>query len=94
MVLGALMAELDHMRADVCRFPEEDPADVLMRISGLVGRLAEVRVQLLRSGSQRATMLRTKEVDPLREDLELQFKLHSRRVALMEWELKLSGGGT
>jgi hypothetical protein len=86
-------AELDDMRAQVRRFPEEDPADVLMAISGIAGRLAEIRAWLYRDNSQRCTQIRTREVDPLREDLDLQFRLFSRRVALLEWELKLSGGG-
>lgn len=88
-----LEAELDDMRAKVCRFPEEDPADVLATISGLAGRLAELRAQLYRDNSQRAAQLRTREVDPLRDDLDLQFKIHSRRIALLEWELRMSGGG-
>lgn len=87
-------AELDDMRAQVRRFPDEDPADVLMAISGLSGRLAEIRAWLYRDNSQRCTQIRTREVDPLREDLELQFKIFSRRIAVMEWELKLAGGAT
>jgi hypothetical protein len=86
-------AELDDMRARIGRFPDEDPADVLATISGVVGRLAEIRAQLYRDNSQRSTQLRTREVDPLREDLDLLFRVHSRRIALMEWELRLSGGG-
>jgi hypothetical protein len=85
--------ELDEMRARVRSFPDQDPSDVLMVISGVAGRLAEIRAWLYRDNSQRCTQLRTREVDPLREDLELQFKLFSRRIALMEWELKMSGGG-
>lgn len=86
-------AELDEMRARVSQLPNEDPADVLATLSGIAGRLAEIRAQLHRDNSQRCTQLRAREVDPLRDDLELQFKIHSRRIALMEWELRLSGGG-
>lgn len=86
-------SELDDMRARVCGFPDQDPSDVLMVISGLAGRLAEIRAWLYRDNSQRCTQIRTREVDPLRDDLELQFKLFSRRIALLEWELKMSGGG-
>jgi hypothetical protein len=86
-------AELDDMRKQVRAFPDQDPSDVLMAISGIAGRLAEIRAWLYRDNSQRCTQIRTREVDPLRDDLDLQFKLHSRRIALMEWELRLSGGG-
>lgn len=86
-------AELDDMRAQVRGFPDQDPSDVLMAISGIAGRLAEIRAWLYRDNSQRCTQIRTREVDPLREDLDLQFKLFSRRIALLEWELRMSGGG-
>lgn len=93
VIAPGIEAELDDMRARVTGFCDADPADVLATISGIAGRLAEIRAGLLRGNTQRATQLRTREVDPLREDLELQFKIHSRRIALLEWELKLSGGG-
>lgn len=87
------MHELDDMRARVVGFVDEDPADVLAAISGISGRLAEMRAQLQRSNSQRASALRVREVDPLREELDLQFRVWSRRIAVMEWELRLAGGG-
>lgn len=92
-LVGGFETELDDMRARVARFVDDDPADVLATISGLAGRLAEIRAQLYRDNSQRCSQLRTREVDPLRDDLDLQFKIHSRRIALMEWELRLAGGG-
>ncbi len=85
-------AELDGMRAMVREFSNQDPSDVLMAISAIAGRVAEIRAWLYRDNSQRCTQIRTREVDPLREDLDLQFKLFSRRIALMEWELRMSGG--
>ena len=91
-LVRAFMPELDQMRAQVAQFTEKDPDEVLLTISGLSGRLAEIRAQLQRSNSQRCTALRTREVDPLREELDLQFRVWSRRIALMEWEAKLSGG--
>lgn len=92
-LVAAYMDELDQMRSTVTNFANSDPADVLTAISGISGRLAEIRAMLQRSSSQRATALRTKEVDPLREELDLQFRVWSRKIALMEWELRMSGGG-
>lgn len=86
-------AELDDMRGQVTHFGDMDPADVLAAISGIAGRLAEIRSHLYRDNSQRCSQLRTREVDPLRDDLDLQFKIWSRKIALMEWELRMSGGG-
>jgi hypothetical protein len=92
-VIAAFQAELDDARAKVTRFGELDADEVLAMISGIAGRVAEIRAQLWRINTQSCTALRTREVDPLREDLDLQFKLTSRRIALMEWELRMSGGG-
>ena len=82
------------MRARLTDLPNQDPSDVLATLSAIAGRVAEMRAQLYRSNSPRCTALRTREVDPLREDLDLQFRIHSRRIALLEWELKMSTGGT
>jgi hypothetical protein len=87
------LSELDQMRSTVVSFRSMDPSDVLSEISGISGRLAEIRANLQRVNSQRCTALRTREVDPLREELDLQFRVWSRKIALMEWELKMSGGG-
>lgn len=93
VLLVTYMPELDAMRATIMAFKDMDPADVLSEISGISGRLAEMRANLQRNNSQRCTALRTREVDPLREELDLQFRVWSRKIALMEWELRMSGGG-
>jgi hypothetical protein len=92
-MVAAYMAELDAMRADITDFPNHDPSDILARIAGIAGRLSEIRASLYRSNSQRCTALRTREVDPLREDLDLQFRVWSRKIALLEFDLKMSSGG-
>lgn len=93
VLLSTYLPELDQMRAAIMQFRDMDPSDVLSEISGISGRLAEMRAMLQRSNSQRCTALRTREVDPLREELDLQFRVWSRKIALMEWELRMSGGG-
>lgn len=93
VLLAGYMPELDTMRNTIIAFRDMDPSDVLTEISGISGRLAEIRAVLQRHNSQRCTALRTREVDPLREELDLQFRVWSRKIALMEWELRLSGGG-
>jgi hypothetical protein len=92
-MLVSYMQELDSMRATVMSFRTMDPDQVLSEISGISGRLAEMRANLQRNNSQRCTALRTREVDPLREELDLQFRVWSRKIALLEWELRMSGGG-
>lgn len=91
-VIAGYLAELDDARARISHFADLDPDEVLTSISAIAGRLAEIRANLHRDDGPRAQRLRTREVDPLRDDLELHFKVWSRKIALMEWELKLSGG--
>lgn len=91
-LVSGYMAELDTMRATIADFPNRDPSDILSIIAGTAGRLAEIRAQLYRSNSGRCAALRTREVDPLRDDLDLQFRIWSRKIALLEWELKMSTG--
>lgn len=93
MILG-FQQELDEARAQVASFGELDSAEVLGMISGIAGRIGEIRAHLYRMNTQRCAALRTREVDPLREDLELQFKVWSRRIAVLEFDWKISGGGT
>lgn len=90
--LGGFRVELDEYRQAVANFPNAEPSDILVTLSGVSGRLAEIRADLWRSNTQRATALRTREVDPLRDELDFQFRITSRRIALLEWEFKISGG--
>ena len=85
--------ELDEMRAQISQFYVRELDQVLAEIAGHAGRLSEIRAQLYRINSQACTVLRTHEVDPLREDLDLQFKIASRRISYLEFDFKLSGGG-
>jgi hypothetical protein len=91
--LAGYKHELDGFRAHVSTFPDMDPADILAVISGIAGRVAEIRADLMRVNTPRCSRLRTTEIDPLRDDLDFQFRIHSRRIALMEWEFKTSQGG-
>lgn len=91
--LTAYKAELDHFRSLVAGFENDDPGDILPVISGIAGRVAEIRADLVRVNTPRCARLRTTEVDPFREDLDFQFRLWSRKIALLEWELRLAGGG-
>lgn len=93
VLIATYQAELDDARARISAFETYEPSEVLGTISGIAGRVAEMRANLYRLNTQRCAALRTREVDPLREDLELQFRVWSRKIALMEWEFKVSGGG-
>lgn len=85
------MVELDDIYAALPDFPNMEPDQVLLFISGWLARLTGIRAVLQRSGSTRANSLRTKEIDPLIDALDQQFKIHSRLIAMRELDFKVSG---
>lgn len=92
--LTSLRDEIDIYLRTIESFATSDPADVMAQISSIHARLVGIRIGLQRSNSQRATAFRTKEVDPLIEALEFQFKVSSRIIALAEQEWKIAGGAS
>lgn len=90
--LSSLREEIDGYVTTLESFATSDPADVLAQIASIHARLVGIRIGLHRSSSQRANAFRTKEVDPLMEAVEFQFKISSRIIALAEQEWKIAGG--
>lgn len=72
----------------------QDPDLIMVWISGTSARLAEIRSQSWDMKSPVATQLRTRHVDPLSSEMDRQFSIASRRLAHMEWELKMTRGAT
>lgn len=89
-----LREEFDGYYQIIKSWESAEPDVVLQQASGISARLTEVRAMLLRDRSQRANRLRIDEVDPLLEQLEFQFRLHSRLHAIREHDFKLAGGQT
>lgn len=70
------------------KFQVMDIAEVLLSLSAFSARAAEMRAQLVRVDNRRAAAFRTKEVEPLLEEVDRQFRIHSRLQAVrqMEWD--------
>lgn len=70
-------------------------AEAFMTLSAISARLAEIRNRLIRVDNRRFTALRTKEIDPLIDEVDRQFKFHSRIAAVrqMEWDATTGRGG-
>ena len=70
------------------------PVEVFQTLSAASARLAEIRNHLVRTDNRRYTALRTKEVDPLIDEVDRQFKFHSRiaSVRQMEWDATTGRG--
>lgn len=90
--VAACRAELDLYYDEIVKYQNMEPDQVLLSVSGLTARLIAIRADLLRSGSVRANRLRTTEVDPLLDHLELQHKIHSRLIATRQLDWDMSKG--
>lgn len=87
-----IQSEIDKYTEEMAGFPNMEPGEVFLYLSAWSARMTELKIQLSRSGSQKAKSLVSREVDPLLEEIERQFRFHSRLQATRDWELKLSGG--
>lgn len=92
-VLQRYLKELDEYYVVVKDFHSGEPAEVLQLVAGISGRLCEMRALLQRSGSTLAAKLRTREVEPLMDQLDLQFRIASRLLSVKDFEFRASGGG-
>jgi hypothetical protein len=92
VVLTGYLREIDQYYAMVKMFEHQEPDEAILACSGISARLTEMRGLLWRSGSARATQLRTREVDPLLDEVREQFKYHSRLLEFRKFDWQLSGG--
>lgn len=88
-LIEALRSELDGYYAMARKWAHLEPDVVLMELSAITARLTEVRAHLNRDNGQRANRLRISEIDPLLEECDRQFKIHSRLIAMhqLDWEV-------
>ena len=88
-VILALQEELDGYWFEMRGFAALEPSDVMLKLSSFGARAGELRARLIRSESRLANGFRIRQLDPFLEQLEFQFKVHSRLVAVrtMEWDM-------
>jgi hypothetical protein len=92
MFVAAVRDELDDYFVGLKQLNSQPPEEVFAFLSGVSARLAEIRNTCWRSEARRLTALRTHEVDPLIEELDRQFRLHSRIQTVRQFELDLTKG--
>lgn len=93
-LIGTVTSEVDDYLRLLQTFGSAEPDEVLRQVSAVTARLTYLRVQLIREGGQRANRLRTQELDPLMENLDMQFKIHSRLISVRQMDWDISKGGT
>lgn len=68
-----------------------DVTEIFRTLSAISARASELRTRLSRVDTKRAQNFRIREVEPLIEEIDRQFKLQSRALSVMEIEMRLSG---
>lgn len=89
---ASLLAELDQYYAECKDYKDQEPDQVLIHISGVLARLTEVRAGLMRRNKGWAEQLRLKEVDPLLDSVDKQFRIHSRLQAIRQMDFDITRG--
>ena len=84
--------EIDTYFGILQRLNSMDPVQVFQQLSSICARVSEMRTRLMRSETRRETSFRTREIDPLLEELDRQFRIHSRIQAVREMDLRLTAG--
>jgi hypothetical protein len=86
--VAAVREEVDGYLVTLRTLNSHPPDEVFALLSGISARLVELRVISHRSESRRLTALRSHEIDPLLEQCDRAFRLHSRIQATrqMEWD--------
>jgi hypothetical protein len=90
-VVRTIQTELNDYLRRLQQLNSLPPVEVFQALSAISARLAEIRSHLVRTDNRRYTALRTKEVDPLIDEVDRQFKFHSRIQAVRDSEMRLSG---
>lgn len=92
-VITAWRQEIDSFYGVIRQFNSYDSVEVMRNLSAMSARASEMRTRLVRTDNRRAVTFRTKEIDPFLEEVDRQFKIHSRIVAIQQQEWEISRGG-
>lgn len=91
-LVASVRAELVDYYKLLQRFGALQPDEVLLQVSSITARLVYLRALLISTGAQRANRLRSQELEPLTENLDLQFRIHSRLFAMKQLEVEMVRG--
>lgn len=91
-LLVAATRELSEYHAANQKFSGMDPDEVLVMISAITARLTYLRSCLSDTGSQRARKILSSNLDPLMSNLDLQFRIASRRLTARQFDFEVTRG--
>ena len=80
-----LLGYLEEMQ----QFADDDPAEVLMKLSAFSSRASYMRIAVARAESRPLIAFRTKQIEPFIEEAKYQFNVWSRLISVQrnEWEM-------
>jgi hypothetical protein len=86
--LAPVQVELEGYFHDLTTLNSLPSTECFMMLSAISARAAEIRSRLMSMDSRRGNAMRLRHVDPLLDEVDRQFKIHSRiqSVRQMEWE--------
>lgn len=86
----SVQAEVDEINDAIRDFWQQEPDEVMRACSAYSSRLTELYVQLHRVEGRDRTwrQVRTQQVVPTLEELDRQFKVHSRMVEMRKQDLE------
>ena len=84
--------ELDNYLSMMQEWSYTDPDIVMKQISSIAARLIQIRCEIIRTESRANQSFRTKELDPVLDQLGFQFKIHSRRLSSMQLDWDVAKG--
>ena len=85
-----LQQEIDGYYEIMKQFNQYEPAEIFLYIAAWSARASEIRSKIVRVESRRAQAFRTRELDPFLDELDRQFRIHSRVVTIRqhEWDMQ------
>ncbi len=86
--------EIDDAYADMAGFHNREPDEVMRLCGGHSARMAELRGRISRIDAMRRewNTLRTREIEPLIDELAKQFSVASRRQSCLEHDWRVETG--
>ncbi len=93
-LLGSFRQELSGYLEEMFNFSQkqDDPYDILQRLSAMSARGGWIRSQVVRSSKREVVHFKSEEVDPFLKQVDLQFRIWSRVAAIHkdEWDMSRS----
>lgn len=92
LFVSETVVELNDYYVALKTFSRIPPDEVFLKLSAISARLAELRGRCWDFDSRRTNALRSRRIDPLIEEVDRQFKIHSRVQATRQFEADLMKG--